>query len=159
MPDAGELSSSVNVRRVAGLNRLVGDASTGYYNLTNCPNTTCDTQNLPATALDTPNLKPETSEQFSITVNTAITIDYWHIEIKNQVSRIEPQDVIDLSHANALDSYNPKQIYINRDTNGQIIFVGFGYINMVGVETSGLDLTFNASADFDDMGAQIYLRW
>ncbi|KID55745.1 hypothetical protein JF50_15390 [Pseudoalteromonas luteoviolacea] len=64
----------------------MGDASSGYDNLTDYSNTTCDTQNLPATAMDTPNLKPETSEQFSIgavwnmTANTAVTIDYWQTE-------------------------------------------------------------------------------
>ncbi|ESP94451.1 TonB-dependent receptor plug domain-containing protein [Pseudoalteromonas luteoviolacea] len=175
LPDAGELSSSINVRyeasddlvlrggfsqgfRVAGLNRLVGDAATGYYNLTDCPDSTCDTQNIPATAIGTPNLKPETSEQFSVGAvwnlaqYTAVTVDYWNIEITDQISRIEPQDVIDLSHANALDGYNPEQIYVNRDADGKLTSVGYGYINMVGAETSGIDIAFNTRFDFEDMG-------
>jgi len=180
LPDAGQLSSSLNVRyeatddlvlrasvsqgfRVAGLNRLVGEDATGYYDLRDCASgSNCDSENLPATSMSTPDLKPETSEQFSlgavwnVTQDTGFTLDYWNIAIEDQISRVEPQDVVDLDNNNALDGYDTDKIFVNRDANGQLVSVGFGYINMVGAETSGIDFGFNTRFDFDSAGELRY---
>lgn len=103
-------------------------------------------------------LKPETSDQFSfgavwdITEGTALTLDYYNIQINDQVKFLGAQDVVDLEVAGLLNTFDQNAINVTRDANKMITGIKTGAINQVGTSTSGIDLEFNSQYDADDLG-------
>jgi iron complex outermembrane receptor protein len=105
-----------------------------------------------------PNLQPELSEQFSagliwdITESVDLTLDYYNIQIDDQVQFLGAQDVVDLEVAGLLNTFDPEAINITRDANQMITEIKTGSINQVGTTTSGIDLAFSASIETDSIG-------
>jgi iron complex outermembrane recepter protein len=85
-----------------------------------------------------PNLKPETSEQWSAGIVWEPTswfnasVDYWSIDRKDLVLRLTPQEVI----ANHLILGS----YIHRNPDGTIDFIEAGLVNAASEITKGIDL-------------------
>jgi len=110
-----------------------------------------------------PNLQPETSEQISlgvvwdITESLALTVDYYDIEISDQVQFLLAQDVVDLEAAGLLHTFDPEAINVTRDETQMITEIKTGSINQVGTTTSGIDLEFSANFETDGYGSFDYI--
>lgn len=101
--------------------------------------------------------QPERSESFAVGVvwnvmeDLNVTIDWWNIEIIDQISFLSTQAVLDLE-ATGVD---PSQfnVSVQRDNQNEIIQVVNGFANLPGFETSGLDFDVNYTFDTDDFGS------
>ena len=108
------------------------------------------------------NLTPETSEQvafgavWDITEDINLTVDYYDIQINDQVQFLGAQDVVDLEVAGLLNTFDNNAINVIRGADQQITQIKTGSINQVGTSTSGIDMEFKAQFDLDDMGTLFY---
>ena len=88
-----------------------------------------------------PNLKPETSRQWSAGFVAApvdwftATVDYWSIKRKDLIVSLDPRDV--------LANYDVLGSNVIRDANGVIKDITGGFINAAGDETKGVDIGLN----------------
>lgn len=187
LPDAGQLSSSVNLRyqaldnlvlrasygqgfRAPSLDDLLGEPATSYDRVIDTPSCqalpadqqkgdpVCEqTQYLRKSSGNT-ELKPEESDQYSIgavwniTESIDFVVDYYDIQITNQVSYIGSQTILDLEATSGLGAYDPNYIYVKREADGSIEEIGAGYVNMDGVQTSGIDVSFNTKFELGAAG-------
>lgn len=107
-------------------------------------------------------LKPETSEQYGlgvvwdITESMALTLDYYDIQINQQVQFLGAQDVVDLEVAGLLGNFDQDKINVSRDADQRITGIQTGSINQVGTSTSGIDINFNARFETDNIGTFYY---
>jgi iron complex outermembrane receptor protein len=109
-----------------------------------------------------PNLKPELSEQISaglainITDDISLTLDYWAMEITNQITSIGAKTILDEEYLGNLGNYDG--LYVNRDLNEQdwrqeIQEIGSTTTNYLGLDTSGIDLSITSKFDLDNLGS------
>ncbi|RPE75902.1 TonB-dependent receptor plug domain-containing protein [Vulcaniibacterium tengchongense] len=102
-----------------------------------------------------PNLKPETSEQFSAGVAwdatdwLNLTLDYYKTRIDDQIKWYSSQTVIDRTNEG---QYLPDHLYVVRNEDGSIQAVYAGYGNEGQVNTDGLDLNVRARFDLAEWG-------
>lgn len=105
-----------------------------------------------------PNLQPETSDQFAfgavwdITDDVSLTVDYYDIQINDQVQFLGAQDVVDLEAAGLLDTFDRNAVNVIRDANNIITNVQTGSINQKGTSTDGIDLSLKAKFETDQAG-------
>lgn len=108
------------------------------------------------------NLGPETSDQYSFGVvwdimeGTDLSVDYYDIQINDQVQFLLAQDVVDLEVAGLLGDFDNNAINVVRDASGQITRINTGSINQVGTSTSGIDINFNSRYETDGYGTLFY---
>ena len=94
--------------------------------------------------LGDPNLKPETSSAFNAgiswqnTGNWAFNADYW---------RYSFEDVLRKENAQAIVNADPFDPRIERTSAGTISIVNVAFINADRIETSGIDVSANATLD------------
>ena len=94
--------------------------------------------------LGDPNLKPETSSAFNAGISWqrtgywAFNADYWRYSFK---------DVLRKENAQAIVNANPFDPRIERTSAGTIAIVNVAFINADRIETSGLDVSANATLD------------
>ena len=94
--------------------------------------------------LGDPNLRPETSSAFNAgiswrsTGNWALNADYW---------RYSFEDVLRKENAQAIVNADPFDTRIERTSAGTIAIVNVAFINADRIETSGVDLSANATLD------------
>ncbi|SFD11641.1 TonB-dependent receptor [Pseudoalteromonas denitrificans] len=181
LPDAGQASSSLSLRyeatddvvlrasygqgfRVAGISDMQSTDSVGYEYVEDCPS--CESISVPVVTKSNSNLKPETSEQISfgavwnIIDGTSFSIDFWDIQINDEISRISADQVVELENLGLLGQYDNSRIYVTRDpmekdtVSGQnkIVSVGTGVLNMDGISTNGIDVFFEHNSDFEELG-------
>lgn len=105
------------------------------------------------------NLDPETSEQWStgmvvnFTDDVSMALDYYSIKMKNQISFLGAQAVVDLEAAGAIGNYDPEVIRIVRDeTTGDITDVFTSSINQNGTTTQGIDLDIKSRFSLNEWG-------
>lgn len=109
-----------------------------------------------------PNLDPEESDQYSVGIvwdiveGTSITLDYYDIQIDNQVQFLGAQDVVDLEVAGLLNTFDPNAVNVTRDANQMITGIKTGAINQVGTSTDGIDIELTSQFDLDDMGTLFF---
>lgn len=99
---------------------------------------------VPAISGGNQNLRPETGRTY--TVGTVITprwvpglsasVEYWHYTIKNAISAVSAQYVLDSCYTGSSPQYCSD---ITRSSNGQINYVSTLYDNLGGLKTSGID--------------------
>lgn len=113
----------------------------------------------------TPDLQPETSKQFSLGVvwDAAdwlnLTLDYYNIEIENQIKFYSAQTVIDRTEAG---EYLPSHLYVTRNADDSIQEVRAGYGNEGLVKTDGLDFAARARFDLGSWGSlrnELQVSW
>ncbi|GGM91990.1 TonB-dependent receptor plug domain-containing protein [Shewanella xiamenensis] len=156
--------------RAPSLDDLLGKPATSYDRVTDttlCQSLPPDQQNGNPACEDNQYLRkssgnkdldPEKSAQYSfgavwnITENIDFVVDYYNIEITDQVSYIGAQTIVDLEAIGGLGAYDPKYIYVKRKADGTIDEIGAGNINMDGVQTSGLDVSFTSNFDLGEIG-------
>ncbi|NRD74328.1 TonB-dependent receptor [Shewanella sp. VB17] len=103
-------------------------------------------------------LEPEESDQYSfggvwnIVDDVSLSLDYYNIQISNQVNFLDEQAILDLEASSGLDAYDPNTIFVKRNAAGEIEEIGAGFINMAGVETSGIDISFKSQYELADYG-------
>ena len=94
-----------------------------------------------------PDLKAETSKQWSAGVAwdatswLNLTLDYYNIQIDDQIKFFTSQNVLDRT---AAGQYLPSNLYVVRNDDGSINTVYAGYGNEGQVNTDGLDLNVRA---------------
>jgi iron complex outermembrane receptor protein len=105
------------------------------------------------------NLGPETSEQnafgivWTIMENMSLTLDYYDIQINDQVQFLGAQDIVDLEAAGLLSNFDSTAIFLIRDADNLITNINTSAINQVGTSTSGIDMEFDYRLETDDLGA------
>lgn len=100
--------------------------------------------------------QPEFSETLSvgiawdITSDWGLVVDWYNTEIKDQISFLSTQSVLDLEATGADPSvFN---VDVVRDNQGEIIKVINGFANLPGFETSGLDISTNYTLSDTEIG-------
>jgi iron complex outermembrane receptor protein len=94
-------------------------------------------------------LKPETSKNFTVGgilqpsfADLQIDLDYFHIEIDNEISELGAQNILDLCYES--DDFRSGSPYCTlvapRDSNGNIAYVNDQFLNISQQISSGLDL-------------------
>ncbi|MBU2967786.1 TonB-dependent receptor [Pseudoalteromonas sp. C2R02] len=159
--------------RVADLNEATGEESVSFTSLVDpkyCnpvpadekdDSELCDSNETEVRSFANKNLAPEESEQVSlgfaydISKDFGITLDYWQIEISNQISSISGKTILDEEYLGNLNNYTG--IYVTRDEalgrEDEIVEIGSTTTNYLGLDTSGLDFSANAKFDLEDMGS------
>jgi iron complex outermembrane receptor protein len=118
----------------------------------------CEDNQYLRTSSGNPNLEPEESDQYAfggvwnIIDDVSLALDYYNIKISNQVSYVSAQTILDLEASTGLGAYDPETIFVKRNAQGEIEEIGAGYINMEGVETSGIDISFSSQYELSDFG-------
>lgn len=156
--------------RAPSLDDLLGEPATSYDSITDTAlcqslpadqqagNKACEDNQYLRKSSGNKDLEPEKSAQYSfgavwnITENIDFVVDYYNIEITDQVSYIDAQIIVDLEATAGLGAYDPNYIYVKRKADGTIDEIGAGNINMDGVQTSGLDVSFTSKYDLGTMG-------
>ncbi|MGO2075944.1 MAG: TonB-dependent receptor domain-containing protein, partial [Pseudoalteromonas sp.] len=118
--------------------------------------------------IGTTTLQPEESESinlgivYNVTDNIDVSLDYYDIEITNQISSLSAQDVFDLENAGLLG--NPEdpsdnaagydQVSVDRggSPTGRSLLVTAPMANIPGFSTDGLDFKLNARFDLGEIG-------
>ncbi len=121
-----------------------------------------DNQSVEGTASGNANLDPERAKSWTVglvlqprwTPNLSITLDYYNIKIKNAITFIDPQDIVD----NCVDATGgPDESFCSLFTRsavtGNIDFVESTYLNAARLETNGWDMAFNYRQDIADWTA------
>ncbi|BCV36192.1 MULTISPECIES: TonB-dependent receptor plug domain-containing protein [Shewanella] len=157
--------------RAPSLDDLLGEAATSYDRVIDTKGCqmlppdqregadVCESTQYLRKSSGNPELKPEESDQYAfgavwnITDDISLVVDYYNIEISNQVSYVGAQTILDLEATTGLGAYDPKYVYVKRDTDGKIEEIGAGYINMDGVQTSGLDVSFSSRFELGNYGS------
>jgi iron complex outermembrane recepter protein len=119
----------------------------------------CNTQQVQVDSYSGANaaLKSEKSSQFSFgsvwdaTDFLSVKADYYNIQIKDRITEIEPQHVINRSNGSDPRPM-PAGMYVQRDASGAITRVQFGDINEGTEKISGIDLTIDARWKLADVG-------
>jgi len=100
--------------------------------------------------------QPERSESYAAgvvwnaTEELSLTVDWWNVEIIDQISFLSTQAVLDLEATGADPSaFN---VDVRRDGQGEIIEVVNGFANLPGFETSGIDFNVNYLIPTDSIG-------
>ncbi|MBU2970433.1 TonB-dependent receptor [Pseudoalteromonas sp. C2R02] len=160
--------------RVADINEAVGEESVGFQHFVDpkycnpvpveerADSPFCRDVNEAVRTFSNPNLKPELSEQISaglalnITDDISLTLDYWAMEITNQITSIGAKTILDEEYLGNLGNYDG--LYVNRDLNEQdwrqeIQEIGSTTTNYLGLETSGIDLSVTTKFDLDNLGS------
>ena len=95
-----------------------------------------------------PNLNPEKSISYTggfvlqptFIPRLSITVDYYAIKIKNAITQVAAQDIIDNCYSSGA-GLNPQYCSLfTRGANGNINFVSTTYVNASKLETDGLDV-------------------
>lgn len=158
--------------RVADLSEAAGEESIGYSKYTDpkycnpvpladrASSPLCEENEVQVKSASNPNLKPEESEQISfglaydISEDTGVTLDYWNIEISNQITSISGKTILDEEYLGNLGNYTG--LYVNRDLTqnreDEITQIGSTTTNYLGLETAGIDASINSQFDLEDMG-------
>ena len=89
---------------------------------------------------------------WSATEDLTVILDYYEIQINDQVEFLGAQDVVDLEAAGILDTFDSSVINIVRDQDNLITEVNTGYINQAGTSTSGIDLEVDYNIPTDNYG-------
>ncbi|WP_444994590.1 TonB-dependent receptor plug domain-containing protein [Aliikangiella sp. IMCC44359] len=116
----------------------------------------CDTEQQLRVSEGNRDLKPEDSTQKSIGIVYQVTeefnfaLDYYDIEITNQVSYISAQSVLNLEYNNQLSPF-PK-CFVTRDNVGEVEQITACNANADGITTKGLDFDFGYKLDMADAG-------
>ncbi len=112
-----------------------------------------------------PDLSPETSDNLNIGVvwtpldSLTLSLDYWSIELDDQVANLASQTVVDLEAADAnLADFG---VSLERDSNGDIVSLTSGAANIPGFETDGFDIQANYgdSLSWGDFSSDLILTW
>ncbi|MEM9103252.1 MAG: TonB-dependent receptor [Pseudomonadota bacterium] len=107
-------------------------------------------------------LEPEESAQIAFGFvlepieDLEITIDYYDIEIDNQVTFIGAQTVLDLEALGQLDGF--PGLSVTRDADGEIDIIRAGNVNSEGIQTSGIDLDISWSYSMENYG-ELNIEW
>ena len=109
----------------------------------------------------TQKVEPEESEQYSfgiaynLTDNIGITLDYFDIAVKNQITTVGRNTILKEEASGNLSSYDG--LYVTRDLSkhwsNEIQEIGSNVTNYLGFETSGVDLNIDSKIDLDDFGS------
>ena len=105
-----------------------------------------------------PNLAPETAKTYTVGLvltpmpNLSATIDYWHYDVDNTISLINPPQAL----ANCINSGVNCDL-IHRGANGNLWLPNSGYIaglnqNIGSIKTDGFDITFNYGMPIENYG-------
>jgi iron complex outermembrane recepter protein len=106
-------------------------------------------------------LKPESGKSFDFGVvydpswldGFSINADYYRIYLKDTISQVSAQTVLDLCYANPNSQFCP---FINRRPNGNVDFIREPTVNLGRLDTSGFDLGVNYRLpEFDVFGHNI----
>ena len=122
----------------------------------------CEPQQIERRSAGNEGLNPEESDQYSLGLvwdivdGTSMTVDYYNIEINEQVQFLSAQSVVDLEAAGLLSNFDPNRINITRDADGTLTNVNTSSINMAGITTSGIDLSVKSRFDLGDYGELRY---
>lgn len=158
--------------RVASVEEVTGAESVGYFDLVDpkycnpvpkeerAESDLCDTENIRVRYFANPEVEPETSAQISagfawdIIENIDLTVDYWAIEIENEITSIGARTILDEEYLGNLGNYSG--LYVNRDLDPdatrEITEIGSTVTNYLGSDKSGVDLSFNSKFDMDAAG-------
>lgn len=158
--------------RVASVEEVTGAESVGYFDLVDpkycnpvpkeerAESDLCDTENIRVRYFANPEVEPETSAQISagfawdIIENIDLTVDYWTIEIENEITSIGARTILDEEYLGNLGNYSG--LYVNRDLDPdatrEITEIGSTVTNYLGSDKSGVDLSFNSKFDMDAAG-------
>lgn len=104
-----------------------------------------------------PDLKSEKSTQFSIGGTfdpvewLSIKADYWNIKIKDTISSIGAQTLVDRSNGSNPTPI-PPGLGVIRSANGAIERINAGYANEGNLRTNGLDLSLQTNFSLADFG-------
>lgn len=135
-----------------GFEQLYGGASTGQFNSdindpVLCPNGGTDANACgirpEIVTTSNPNLKPETSKQWSIGFVASplpwltSSVDFWNIEIDNKIAALSGRAL--MAH------YDQYAQYVVRDADGYISQVNAPFMNQAGAKTRGVDLNLTAN--------------
>jgi len=100
--------------------------------------------------------QPELSESFAVGVvwnvtdDLNLTLDWWNVEIIDQISFLDTQAVLDLEATGADPAvFN---VEVQRDNQNEIIQVVNGFANLPGFETSGIDFDVTYTFDTENFG-------
>ncbi len=122
----------------------------------------CTTNEIQRRSAGNETLAPEESDQYSfglvwdIADNTSLTLDYYSIEINDQVQFLDAQAVVDLEAAGLLDNFDPNRVSVQREADGTLTSVRTSSINMAGITTNGVDVSFNSLFDIGEWGELRY---
>ena len=105
-------------------------------------------------------LEPETAKTYTVglvmqpTTQFSATVDYWHIDLKNQISNIPPAaavtDCVTSGQFCDLIHRDPTSGSLWRGDNGYVIGT---LINIAAEKTDGIDLTLNYNQPIQDWGS------
>ncbi|WP_052632695.1 TonB-dependent receptor plug domain-containing protein [Pseudoxanthomonas suwonensis] len=118
--------------------------------------TTCQLQ-VDTYFIANPQLASEQSDQFAFGLVydpvdwLDLSVDYYNIRVKDTISEISAQDIINMNLNPAEWGEIPAGLSITRLPNGRITEIVAGYANEGDLETDGID--FRANTDFDFGGA------
>jgi outer membrane receptor protein involved in Fe transport len=98
-----------------------------------------------------PNLKPEASISYTggfvlqptFAKGLSITVDYYAIKIKNAITELQPQDILDNCYNNSAGLNAQYCSLFTRGSDHNINFVQSTYLNAAKVETDGIDFQFD----------------
>jgi len=105
-----------------------------------------------------PELKSEKSTQFSFglvadpTPWLSVKADYWHIKIKDVITQITAQQIIDIDNGDSPGTI-PPGLGITRAADGHITRIDAGYANFGKLKTDGLDLNLLANYKLGGYGS------
>ena len=115
-----------------------------------------------------PELKPETSDSFSVgmvwtpgeTRNLTVAVDYYNVQVEDAINTPDPVDVI-LTCYTTPDLAAPECGRIGRGPSGTITRFDLLNENLARLETSGIDLSarYTLSTDFGDVGITGNVNW
>ncbi|WIO74643.1 TonB-dependent receptor [Porticoccaceae bacterium LTM1] len=111
-------------------------------------------------------LAPETADNYNlgfswgINDNWTLSVDYWKVELEDQVANLNSGTVLELEASGAdLSSYG---VSVTRDANGMITALTSGSTNVTGFETDGYDVgvTYNNElADIGEFSSSLLFTW
>ena len=102
-----------------------------------------------------PDLQPETSTQWSAglawqpTDTLHLTLDFWDIEVSDQIDTLPPQVVLDLEAFDAL----PPGSFVERTPAGTVVDIVRGRLNLPAVATRGADFEARWELKAGQLGA------
>ena len=119
----------------------------------------------PGEVTGNPNLKPERSVSYTagfvmqptFLPNFSITVDYYNIEIKDAISLLQAQDILNNCYSSATGLDPSFCNLFTRGADHNINFITSTYLNTVQLQTSGIETQINYTTDVGqwtrDMGA------
>ncbi|HKR87808.1 MAG TPA: TonB-dependent receptor [Phenylobacterium sp.] len=115
------------------------------------------------TASGNPDLKPETSISYTagfvlqppMIPNLAVTLDYYSIKIKDAITEVQAQDVVDNCYGSSGGLDQTYCSLLMRDARQQLSFISTTYVNAAKLFTDGWELQVSYAADV----APLTSRW